>query len=225
MHPLVPDDYEFRSASDDRVLEPLTLRDIAGPGALEVMGKLAMPDLLYSFGTMHPGLVTLHNYPRELQTFQRPDGQLMDLAATDILRIRELGVPRYNQFRRLLRLAPARSFEELTDNPVWAEELRRVYGDDIERVDLLVGMYAERRPKGFAFSDTAFRIFALMASRRLNSDRFFTTDYTPQVYTRAGLRWIEDNTMLSVLRRHYPELGPSLRSVGNAFHPWERAGG
>ena len=45
------------------------------------------------------------------------------------------------------------------------------------------------------------------------------------VYTRAGLRWIEDNTMLSVLRRHYPELGPSLRSVGNAFHPWERVGG
>jgi Animal haem peroxidase len=225
MHPLVPDDYEFRSASDDRVLEPLTLRDIAGPGALEVMDKLSMPDLLYSFGTMHPGLVTLHNYPRDLQTFQRPDGQLMDLAATDILRIRELGVPRYNQFRRLLRLAPARSFEELTDSPVWAEELRRVYGDDIERVDLMVGMYAERRPKGFAFSDTAFRIFALMASRRLNSDRFFTTDYTPQVYTRAGLRWIEDNTMLSVLRRHYPELGPSLGSVGNAFHPWERAGG
>ena len=224
MHPLVPDDYEFRSASDDRLLEPLTLRDIAGPGALEVMDRLAMPDLLYSFGTMHPGLVTLHNYPRDLQTFQRSDGKLMDLAATDILRIRELGVPRYNQFRRLLRLAPARSFEELTDNPVWAEELRRVYGDDIERVDLMVGMYAERRPKGFAFSDTAFRIFALMASRRLNSDRFFTTDYTPQVYTRAGLRWIEDNTMLSVLRRHYPELGPAVGSVGNAFHPWRRAG-
>jgi hypothetical protein len=225
MHPLVPDDYEVRSASDDRLLAPLTLRDIAGPGALEVMGKLSMPDLLYSFGTIHPGLVTLHNYPRDLQTFQRPDGKLMDLAATDILRIRELGVPRYNQFRRLLRLAPARSFEELTDNPVWAEELRRVYGDDIERVDLMVGMYAERRPKGFAFSDTAFRIFALMASRRLNSDRFFTTDYTPQVYTRAGLRWIEDNTMLSVLRRHYPELGPAVGSVGNAFHPWRRAGG
>ena len=80
-------------------------------------------------------------------------------------------------------------------------------------------MYAERRPKGFGFSDTAFRIFALMASRRLNSDRFFTTDYTPQVYTRAGLRWIEDNTMLSVLRRHYPELDPVVGSVGNAFHP------
>jgi hypothetical protein len=224
MHPLVPDDYEFRSAADDRLLQPLTLRDIAGPAALQVLHKLSMTDLLYSFGTMHPGLVTLHNYPRDLQSFQRPDGQLMDLAATDILRIRELGVPRYNQFRRLLHLAPAADFAALTDNPTWAEELRRVYDNDIERVDLMVGMYAERRPQGFAFSDTAFRIFALMASRRLNSDRFFTTDYTPEVYTQTGLDWIDANTMSSVLRRHYPDLSPAMHSVDNAFHPWQRAG-
>jgi len=85
-------------------------------------------------------------------------------------------------------------------------------------------MFAEPRPKGFAFSDTAFRIFALMASRRLNSDRFFTRDYTPQVYTEAGLDWIDDNTMATVLRRHHPELGPAMRSITNAFEPWERVG-
>ncbi len=61
-----------------------------------------------------------------------------------------------------------RDFAALTDKPQWAQELRRLYDNDIERVDLMVGMYAERRPQGFAFSDTAFRIFALMASRRLN---------------------------------------------------------
>jgi hypothetical protein len=225
MHPLVPDDYEFRSAADDRLLQPLPLRDIAGPAALEVMSRLSMTDLLYTFGTMHPGLVTLHNYPRDLQTFQRPDGQLMDLAATDILRVRELGVPRYNQFRRLLHLAPAKDFAALTDNPQWAQELRRLYDNDIERVDLMVGMYAERRPQGFAFSDTAFRIFALMASRRLNSDRFFTSDDTAEVYTQAGLDWIDANTMASVLRRHYPGVGSAMSSVGNAFHPWQRAAG
>ncbi len=37
---------------------------------------------------------------------------------------------------------------------------------------------AEDFPEGFAFSDTAFRIFILMASRRLNSDRFFTDYFT-----------------------------------------------
>jgi hypothetical protein len=224
MHPLMPDDYDFRSAAGDGPIQAMTLRDIAGPNALEVLAKISMVDLLYSFGTIPPGLVTLHNYPRFLQEFERPDGSgLMDLAATDVLRIRELGVPRYNQFRRLLRLSPAKDFESLTDNPVWAEELRRVYSGDIERVDLMVGMFAERRPAGFAFSDTAFRIFILMASRRLNSDRFLTRDYTAGVYTPAGLEWVERTTMSSVLLRHYPQLRPALRSIPNAFTAWSRS--
>jgi len=223
MHPRVPDDYELRSAADDRPVQAVTLREIAGPGALKVLAEVPLADLLYSFGTIEPGLVTLHNYPRFLQEFERPDGKgMMDLAATDILRIRELGVPRYNEFRRLLRLEPARDFASLTDNPAWAEELRRVYRGDIERVDLMVGMFAERRPAGFAFSDTAFRIFILMASRRINSDRFLTRDYTPEVYTPAGLDWIERTTMSTVLLRHHPQLRPALRSLPNAFMAWTR---
>ena len=106
--------------------------------------------------------------------------------------------------------------------PLGIQAIEAVYGD-IERVDLTVGMYAEPRPAGFAFSDTAFRIFILMASRRLNSDRFFTTDYTPAVYTQAGLDWINDNSMTSVLLRHYPQLRPALGRVPNAFTPWARA--
>ena len=80
-----------------------------------------MADLFYSFGTLHPGAITLHNFPRFLQDFDRPDGEHLDLAAIDILRDRERGVPRYNQFRRLFHLNAVGSFEELTDNPEWAE--------------------------------------------------------------------------------------------------------
>jgi hypothetical protein len=143
------------------------------------------------------------------------------LAATDVLRIRERGVPRYNEFRRQFRLKPAKTFEQLTDNPTWAEEIKRVYGD-VERVDLMVGLYAEPLPKSFGFSDTAFRVFILMASRRLKSDRFFTRDYTPEVYAQAGLDWINENSFVTVLRRHYPELAPALEGVENGFAPWKR---
>jgi hypothetical protein len=223
MHPLVPDDYSFRAAADDAPIREATFRELAGPHTTEVMDEIPMTDLLYSVGTLHPGVVVLHNFPRFLQEFERPDGHFQDLAATDILRSRELGVPRYNDFRRLLHLKPAESFEDLTDNPEWAEQLRRVYDGDIERVDVTVGMFAEPLPKGFAFSDTAFRIFVLMASRRLNSDRFFTTDYTPQVYTQAGMDWIDENDMRTVLLRHYPALRPAMRGLENAFHAWRRA--
>ena len=191
------------------------------PGLLE---QVPIKDLFYSFGIAYPGAITLHNYPRFLQEYERPDGVLMDLAATDILRSRELGVPRYNEFRKLLHLPPVESFEELTDKPELADELRRVYDDEIDRVDLIVGLYAEPEPEGFGFSDTAFRIFILMASRRLNSDRFFTTDYNARIYTQAGLDWIDDNDMSSVLLRHFPDLLPALRNMKNAFAPWERTG-
>ena len=226
MHPLIPDEYTFRSADSGKAIpihgkEKLRLDEIAGQHAFDLMKQISMPDLLYSFGLAHPGEITLYNYPDGLQHFKRPDNEkLMDLAATDILRTRELGVPRYNEFRELLHLPPVRTFEDLTDVPGWADDLRRVYKNDIDLVDLMVGLYAEPRPEGFGFSDTAFRIFILMASRRLNSDRFFTRDYTPEVYTQAGLDWIDNNDMSTVLLRHFPDLAPSLRNVKNAFFPW-----
>ena len=222
MHPLIPDDYQFRSVKNDEPLGELKFPELSGLLAEDVVERFGMADLLYSFGVAHPGAVVLHNYPRSLQQFKRPDGIVVDLAAHDILRSRELGVPRYNQFRRLLHLKPFSSFEEMTANPEWAEEIRNVYDNDVECVDLTVGLFAERFPAGFGFSDTAFRIFILMASRRLNSDRYFTKDFTPEVYTPVGMQWLEDNTMSTVLLRHFPELAPALRGVENAFAPWSR---
>jgi hypothetical protein len=225
MHPLIPDDITFWSAKDGRVVQTKHFQEIAGNFAQEICDDIDITDLFYSFGLMNPGAVQLHNYPRALQQFTRPDGVLIDVAAHDIMRCRELGVPRYTKFREMLHMRPVRTFEELTDNPVWREEIRRVYGGDIDRVDLITGLFAETPPKGFGFSDTAFRIFVLMASRRLNSDRFFTDDFTEAIYSKAGMRWIEDNTMSSVLLRHYPGLEASLRGVANAFAPWKAVSG
>jgi hypothetical protein len=61
-----------------------------------------------------------------------------------------------------------------------------------------------------------------MASRRLKSDRFFTVDYRPEVYTKEGLAWVDENTMSTVLLRHYPGLRKALHGVQNAFGPWSR---
>jgi Animal haem peroxidase len=221
MHPLLPDDFTFRSVATDEVLEERTFPELGALHVRERLDTIGMPNALYSFGVAHPGAITLHNYPRFLQHLTRPNGEEVDLAATDVLRIRERGVPRYNEFRRRFHLKPAETFEELTPNAEWAEQLRRVYGD-VERVDLMIGLYAEQPPKGFGFSDTAFRVFILMASRRLKSDRFFTRDYTAETYTQEGLDWIDDTTMVDILERHYPEVAPALEGVDNAFAPWRR---
>jgi hypothetical protein len=224
MHPLIPDDFSFRSATDDHLLEERQFYEVTDRSANALLKQLSLTDLFYSLGTANPGALTLHNYPRFLQEFKRPDGIVIDLAATDIMRMRELGIPRYNQFRRLLHLNPVPSFEELVpaDHLEWAEELRRVYNNDIERVDLMVGLFAEPKPQGFGFSNTTFHVFILAAPRRLKSDRFFTADFTPQVYTQTGLEWIANNSMSTVLLRHFPGLRPAMRNRTNAFVPWDK---
>jgi Animal haem peroxidase len=224
MHPLMPDEFTVCSAANGRALEQLELPAMSGRAGLEVLGRFDLADLWYSMGTAHPGALRLHNFPKHLQHLVRDDGQTLDLATIDILRDRERGVPRYNRFRRLFHKRPVTSFEELTDNPQWAAELKRVYGGDLEKVDLLVGLMAEPLPEGFGFSDTAFRVFILMASRRLKSDRFLSKDYRPEVYTPAGIAWVEETSMVDVLRRHLPALAPALAGVSNAFRPWRKVG-
>ncbi len=223
MHPLMPDDITFRALATGAVIETRTLPQVADRQARRLMEQIPLADLFYSFGVSHPGAITLHNFPRFLQRLERDGEAKMDLAAVDILRDRERGVPRYNQFRQLIGLDPINKFEDLSDNPQWVDQIRRVYQNDINRVDLMIGLYAEPLLKGFGFSETAFRVFLLMASRRLQSDRFFTTDYNEKTYTRVGLDWVEATTMRSVLQRHLPQLSPLLSKLDNAFSPWQKA--
>ena len=223
MHELLPDDLSFRARADDAPLKDSTLPEVAGARTHEIYREVSYCDAVYSLGTSHPGAITLHNFPRHLQTLTRQDsGRVVDVGTIDILRDRERGVPRYNAFRRMLDMKPFTTFEQLTGNAAWAAQIREVYNGDIDAVDTHVGMMAERLPPGFAFSDTAFRIFILMASRRLKSDRFYTADYTPAVYTPVGMDWIDDNGMRSVLLRHLPDLAPQLAGVRNVFFPWNR---
>lgn len=219
MHSLVPDEFTIRGLRDDSVIRQCTLPDLLGGAGAKLIDEIGMDNLFYSFGVSHPGAMRLHNYPNHLRKLKRFDGTEVDLATIDVLRDRERGLPRYNDLRRLLHLSPASSFDELTDNPEWARELREVYGD-VDKVDLLTGMLAEPLPPGMAFGDTAFRVFILMASRRLNSDRFFTKDFTAEIYSDVGMAWIRENTMATVLLRHFPALSPALLRVKNAFWPW-----
>jgi hypothetical protein len=224
MHPLLPDEYLFYSLENGSgAPRRLEFPDLDALKVRDRLTEIGVANALYSLAVAHPGEISLYNYPQSLQNLTRPGKEKLDLAAVDVLRTRERGVPRYNDFRRLFRLKPADSFPELTGgNLQVAKHISDVYDANIERVDLMVGLYAEPKPAGFGFSDTAFRVFVLMASRRLKSDRFFTHDYTPAMYTQAGLDWINDNTMIDVLLRHYPSLYPALRGVRNAFAPWAR---
>ncbi len=221
MHPLIPDELEFYSHTNGSALGKKNFKEGFNKQTRSLIEEIGMSNLFYSFGITYPGQITLHNYPSFLRELVHSDGQIFDLAAVDILRDRERGVPRYNRFREIIGRGKVNSFEEITSNPQWVKELREVYNNDIDSVDLMVGLFAEDLPEGFGFSDTAFRVFILMASRRLKSDRFFTKDYRAEIYTQFGLDWIENNSFVTILRRQYPDLIPKLTNVENGFKPWK----
>ena len=149
------------------------------------------------------------------------DGTLVDLASIDVLRVRERGVPRYNEFRRLLHLKAFDTFEEMADTPEHADgaapDLRRrragrhddrhVRRAEAEGVRLQRHRLPHLHPDGVA-----------PARERPLLHR----DYRPEVYTQEGLDWVEANSMRTLLLRHFPELEPALRGVENPFAPWPR---
>jgi heme peroxidase len=225
MHALLPDQFDLRSVSEPERRLLLDLSDMVFGNARDVVEKhgFTMADIAYSFGTQPAGALTLHNFPKALREIELPNGLRLDLAAVDILRDRERGVPRYNDLRQLLHRPPVRSFEKLVGRAGtrlgWAEELRRLYGN-VDNVDTMVGLFAEPKPQGCGFSDTAFRIFLMMAGRRLQSDRFFTADsFNERVYTKEGIDWIDRRTMADVLRDNL-SLAQPLAGVKNPFHLW-----
>lgn len=225
LHPLLPEALELHQLDKPGEVNEVPLTRTRQTASHKVTDQYKMEDLLYSFGVQHPGQLVLNNYPAALQDLSVPGFAFFDLAAVDILRDRERGIPRYNEVRRQIQLNPIEKFEDLHDDPAVVAKLKDVYDNDIEKIDLLVGTLAEgHRPENFGFGETLFQLFILNASRRLQDDRFYTTDYTPEVYTKEGLEWIDKVTMKDVLLRHHPDLAKTgLANVDNAFEPWDEA--
>ncbi|PVB60099.1 peroxidase family protein [Labrenzia sp. 011] len=225
LHPLLPDDYRIHDAQTGVFRETLDFNAVQGIRTDEAMRRIGLSSVLYSMGIAHPGAITLHNYPRSLQSFTRTsaDGksEIIDLSVVDLVRERSRGIPRYNKFRQGLHKPPVRRWEDITADSEDVRLLREVY-KSIDDVDTMVGLFAETPPPGFGFSDTAFRIFILMATRRLQSDRFLTVDFRPEIYSPLGIAWVQENTMGSIILRHFPDFASVLPTGQSAFAPWRR---
>lgn len=218
MHPLIPDTVAFFDAKSGDHKISYTIRDVAFEKARQPLldDGLGWDDVLYSFGINYAGAVALNNTPDFLRDLHTPDGQHLDLGTIDILRDRERGAPRYNAFRRLLHMPPVPSFLALAGgNTETASKLNRLYNGDIEKVDLLTGCLCEPLPKGFGFSDTAFLVFILRASRRLKSDRFIAGEWNEDMYSQVEMHWVQGNDVKDVLSRHFPVLKETLAKGGN----------
>lgn len=56
--------------------------------------------------------------------------------------------------------------------------------------------------QGVEISNAAFLVFLLQANMRFENDRFFSEDRTPEIYTKVGYDWANENNMNTVMARH-----------------------
>ena len=117
LHSLLPETLQLRRRGQDRHRREGALpRD-----APEWFGRASRsvtrcPTCSTHSANSTPGALVLNNFPRFMQELSIPGNPFFDMGTVDIVRARERGVPRYNQFRRQLGLNPIRSFDDLTDD-------------------------------------------------------------------------------------------------------------
>ncbi|XP_048581153.1 peroxidasin isoform X2 [Nematostella vectensis] len=109
--------------------------------------------------------------------FQQPESQHgFDLAALNIQRGRDHGLPGYGVWRRECNLTHAEIFEETRDeirDPVTRQILDRVYNGSVEFADLWVSGLAENPVKGASVGPTFLCILRSQFRRLRDGDRFW----------------------------------------------------
>jgi hypothetical protein len=215
-HSMLPDVIVSKDGSHQYELK--NLRENTGEDLLHQIGIEASFRLL---GNNFAGELTLFNFPKSLQNINIPLTGKMDLGTLDILRDRERGVPRYNDFRRSIGLIPIKKFEDLTNDKNAVKILKEVYHNNIELLDLKIGTLSESiRPTGFSLGETILHIASMMVRRKITSDRFYTSDFNEMVYTEFGMKWVLENNMKTILLRNFPNLKKDLYGHPNPFMKW-----
>ncbi|MEK7357724.1 MAG: peroxidase family protein, partial [Bdellovibrionota bacterium] len=156
LHSLLPENLEIRKLADKKP-RPIAFADTRNEKSYAIMANNDLKDLYYSFGVQLPGQLVLNNFPKFMQNLEIPGRPNMDLGMVDIIRDRERGVPRYNQFRRALNpqrekdgIQPIRTYRDFfpAGKPLDAKQQEilkkfyKVYGkdskgnDNVEQIDL-----------------------------------------------------------------------------------------
>ncbi len=97
----------------------------------------------------------------------------LDLAALNIQRGRDHGVPTCNDLRRTVRLRPYRSFRQVTRNPTVARKLSRAYDGRVEDMDPWVCGISEDHIPGSSLGPLFHRIVRREFRRLRDGDRFY----------------------------------------------------
>ncbi|XP_053236757.1 peroxidasin homolog isoform X1 [Podarcis raffonei] len=123
----------------------------------------------------------------------------LDLAAMNIQRGRDHGVPPYHDFRVYCNLSSAHTFEDLKNeikNPDIREKLRRLYGSPLN-IDLFPALMVEDLIPGSRLGPTLMCLLSTQFKRLRDGDRLWHEN--PGVFTPSQLTQIKQASLARIL--------------------------
>ena len=127
----------------------------------------------------------------------------IDLEVFDIMRARDHGVWNYNDLREGLGLAAYDNFDDFgADNgidPVRLQALKDVYGDDIDKLDSIIGGLLEEKYHDSQLGETLTKIIAIQFENLRDGDQFYYENRFE--YDKKLLAEIENTSLADILKR------------------------
>ncbi len=136
--------------------------------------------------------------------FGAPGSGGLDLAALNIQRGRDHGLPDYAEVRRALGLQPVADFMQLTGDVGFARRLQGLYGD-VAKVDAWVGFLCEPAVQGSMAGEGLHKLLREQFERLRDGDRFYYETYLP-----GHLRQLVETQTLSVILQRNTSLSEVL---------------
>ncbi|XP_050958877.1 peroxidasin homolog [Labeo rohita] len=123
----------------------------------------------------------------------------LDLAAMNIQRGRDHGIPPYNDYRVFCNLTSAQTFDDLRNeiqNPSVREKLQRLYGTP-QNIDLFPALMSEELVPGSRLGPTLMCLLATQFKRLRDGDRFWYEN--PGSFSPAQLTQLKQASLARVL--------------------------
>jgi len=188
-HGMVPDSIEI----GDSAMDP---RDIS------FLRSCELSKILASLACQHAGSIQMGNVPQFLKSAEY---KMFEHS-------RNWRLKSFNEYRKAFGLKPLSDFKQLTDDQELMQNLSDLYDEDIDRLELVVGLFAEKKHRDSILGRLLAYMVAYDAFTNIYTNPLLTQEYFSEKYlSSSGMKWItETDSLAKFLSRNVPGTNSDL---------------
>ncbi|GBB83501.1 hypothetical protein RclHR1_10200008 [Rhizophagus clarus] len=200
-HSEISDFYNIVNEHGD-FLALLSLHDLKEKGILSIYG---VPSLALSLSLQLQEEVDIYfsEYMRSYHSVLRSPEPPVDIAALDIVRSRDHGIPSYNDARQAFGLPRKVSWADITSDPDVQQKLQSTYAT-VDQIEPLMGALAEPHINGGNYGELISYSFNATWTRIRDSDRFWYENKEVSGFSDADISKIQTTRLVDIIRRNTP---------------------